>query len=166
MNTENTTPDTLRNRLIKPFPDMTITERYIPNPSDELDEHGYRANFIPNPDCNFPMIDQLFMNATIWTALNLAQGYTYHSDSTIDSHYAIIASITELNNVVYRHNLTMDLDEAVNRWLDDVGICIDLIETANPNTGMTDEIDQSRPELFTYFNLDYDFFDEDYEPRS
>lgn len=148
-------PDTLRRRLIKPFPDMTIDDRWIPNE----DGPGYHEN----PASNFPALDKAFMEATRWTALNLAQGYDYHSDSTVDSHYAIISSLAALNNVVYRHDLTMDLAEAINLWLDDTDICIDLIETANPNTGMTDEINNSRPELFSYFNLDWDRWDDDYE---
>ena len=157
MNTE--TPDTLRRRLITPLPDLSAPE-YIENPDPTTPADGYRSNYIENPESNHRLVDELIQECSIWIARVYADSYTYHSDSTIDSHSAMLCSLTALNGLIYGNDQTMSTDEAIQLWLDNPDDAMDLIESANPNTGISDELDKNRPRLFTYFNLDYDALDD------
>jgi hypothetical protein len=170
MNTEipDETPDTLRRRLITPLPDLSAPDM-IPNPDTDpthLNEHGYHPNYIKNPASNHQLVDELIQECSIWIARVFADSYTYQSDSTIDSHTAMLCSLVALNGLIYGNDQTMQTSEAIELWLDNPDDCIDLIEAANPNTGISDELNTNRPRLFAYFNLDWDRWDDDYEPRS
>lgn len=143
---------TLRDRLIKPLPSLDAPE-YIPNPTPE---DG--SNFILNPESNHAAVDKLFSDANIFIAHTFAAGYGYHSDSTVDTNAALIAAMTAINNIIYGNDQTMDTADAINLWLDDEYAASDLVEAYSPNTGA---ILAPYPELFSYFNLSYDFDDED-----
>jgi len=145
----------LRALLITPFPDMTVPE-YIPNPDTTTPRFYPGDNFVPNPASEHNAIRREFADAAAWTARLFAATQDYHSDSTIDSHNAMIETLTALHYVIYGNDQTMDDDEAIRLWLDEDGLADALVETANPNTGMPDDLNDARPALFARFNLDYD----------
>ena len=99
----------------------------------------------------------LFQDAAAYIARLYAGTIDYTSDSTVDSHNAMIASLTALHGVIYGNDLTMSDEAALAYWLDDRDNWMDLSEVADPNMGIPDDLKTGGyPELFNYFNLDQD----------
>ena len=57
-------------------------------------------------------------DAASWAAKNLAANYDYASDSTLDSHNAMVATINAFHQLVYQHDQTMSEEDALNTFLD------------------------------------------------
>ena len=57
-------------------------------------------------------------NFVNWAARNYAENTDYFSDSTIDSHNAMIALMTSLHDLRYGYNQTKDDETALDAFLD------------------------------------------------
>ena len=150
-NTNESMP-TLRDALIKPLP-VIASPAYIPNPDKDIP--GIEGpNFIPNPDDHYNELRTLIADAAAWTARLYAATQDYHSDSTLDSHNAMIDMLNAYHQFIYGADQTMTEQEALDSFLTcDVWA---MLETTNPNTEMPDELAKNRPELFSYFDLNGD----------
>lgn len=160
MNTENDNRATLRTRQLKPLPSLA-EPHMLPNPDPTTDANGWRPNYIENPASNHRLVDELIQECAIWIARAFADCYDYHSDSTIDSHDAMIAALAELNALIYGNDQTMSTEEAILLWINDPDQYMDFACAANPNASLSDEIENNRPRLFEYFDLENIFGDED-----
>jgi len=156
LHADDTRP-TLRTRLLKPLPSLA-EPHMLPNPDPN---HDIFHNYIINPNSNHALVDELIQECAIWIARAFADCYNYHSDSTIDSHDAMIAALAELNGLIYGNDQTMSTEEAILLWVDDPDQYMDLACAANPNASLSDEINNNRPRLFEYFDLENIFGDED-----
>lgn len=148
---------TLRNALIKTLPDLSVPEN-LENP-DYDETKGYDPNnprYIDNLDSGHKLMRQLITDAAAYTARVYSESLGYISDSTIDSHNAMISTMTELHRLIYGDDQTLDDQQALDQWLDNETNLMDLAEVSNPNTGPSDG-QLTPPALFDYFNLSDDF---------
>jgi hypothetical protein len=138
---------TLRDMLITPLPSLDDPEY---TRSDE-------GHFVQ--DANWLQTRTMLADAAAYIATSYASSIEYTSDSTIDTHLAMIATLTNLNNVIYAHDQTMEFDEALTAFLDDDDAAIDFyMATYDANTSGPD---MPMPTFMTHFNPDSDGLYED-----
>ncbi len=94
---------------------------FLATPIDDID-FGFHSNW-----------SQLTLDAGNWAARNLAENYDYVSDSTIDSHEAMISVMTMINNLIYHYGQTMDAKAAFQKFLDEPYGAGDLWTAINHN---------------------------------
>lgn len=141
---------TLRDIQTKAFPDTTGTS-FI--------DHGDDASprYTENP--NFTAMRLLFTDAAAFTGRLIATSMNYISDSTLDSHYAAPAFLTDMMNVIYGYDQTMGDDEALTKWLDDEDCLTNFMMIAFYNADLTEDSPYPRPALFDHFDFERDDID-------
>lgn len=136
----------LRTAMIKPLPDATESGTWDPD---------REPRFIPNPD--FLHTEHMIQELLRWTCLVMAYNAYHTSDSEVDSCDALVCVIEAMHKVNYGDGQTLSLQEAVDQWLDSEGSWMDLQMASDPNFETPADLDT--PEIFSYFNLEYDAFD-------
>jgi len=147
---------TLRSALITPFPDLTVPE-YLPNPDTSPKQYPGQ-NYVPNPDAHHEEIRREFADAAAWTALIYAQTQDYHSDSTLDTHNAMIETLNLLHMVIYGDDQTKDDATALNDYLESDWDALEM--TVHPNCALPDNWEETHPlpALFARFDLNWEHF--------
>lgn len=96
----------------------------------------------------------LFQDAAAWIARSYASSISEASDSTVDTHLAMISTLTTLNKFVYRDDFTTELPELIEGWLDDEYAAQDFYMSSFDANISRDS--QYMPPLFGYFTSNSD----------
>ena len=139
---------TLRDIQTKALPNTTGPD-YIDNGDDAMPRYTVAPEHAA--------MNALLTEATQYCAMLLASSITYTSDSTIDSHQAMPDFLNDMITIIYGHDQTMSLNDAITLWLDDSECFINFYMIVHAN--VSSYADLTTPALFDYFDFERDDLD-------
>jgi hypothetical protein len=129
--------------LTTPFPGLELDEWTL-NPA--WAEGSGRLHHIDN----WRETDRLFCQALAWAANEAAHKIEYTSDSHVDDQYCLARFISQMTDVVYGYDQTLNTKEAIQAWLNDHDAMEDFIYIAMMLNGSSLAAD---PKLFSHFTF-------------
>lgn len=99
-----------------------------------------------------PTDQTIFTDAARHIALTIATSIDQTSDSMVDTHFALAATLNELVQLIYGYDQTMDENEALQHWLDTADAEYFYMASYDANLTPSGLL----PALFAHFNPDSD----------